>query len=105
MSLIGSAFSVRNSHEVNFDYYIATVDIPLSVIMVGSFAIGVLLAIFAVSFMVMKYKIQLSSTRRKLRKLESKHTEILSELNEKNIQIKHYKVEKESSSQLIEVID
>jgi len=41
---VGVAFSSLNSDPVTVHYYIGTIDLPLSVVMVGAFAAGVLCA-------------------------------------------------------------
>lgn len=45
--LIGLTFASLNSNIVTFNYYLGTLDIALSLLLVGAFGIGIFLGLFA----------------------------------------------------------
>jgi len=104
IALLGAAFSVRNGHEVNFNYYIGSVDLPLSLIMVASFAVGIILSLLSVTFGMMKLRLQLSSAKRKYAKLEDNYKSKIKALDVCKLEAKR-KQSVESIETLPEVID
>lgn len=65
--LVGAAFAVMNADIVNLNYYFGTVELPLSVVLVGAVCLGALLGMLAGLAGLAGLKRENSSLRRKVR--------------------------------------
>jgi putative membrane protein len=74
--LLGVSFATLNSQVVNFNYYINTQTIPLSVLLAGSFTIGCLIGIFVCVWLLVKVKLKNYHLKQRL-KLAEKEIENL----------------------------
>jgi len=88
VAFLGAAFSVRNAHSVNFDYYLGNITTPLSIIMVVSLAIGVSLGILSTLSLIIRLKFKASSCERKFKRLEHNYHETTKSMREKDQEIK-----------------
>ena len=68
--VIGLSFAVLNSEPVMLNYYFGNREIPLSLIVVGSLAMGALFGVLASLGVIIKLKSQTSGLRKKVRMLE-----------------------------------
>lgn len=83
VALFSAAFAVQNSHTVDLYYYIGQTNLPLSVLLVFCFALGVLFCLILGGFIIVKLKISLSNCSRKYNTIEKKLQAKLSEDNQK----------------------
>ncbi|HED15610.1 MAG TPA: LapA family protein [Gammaproteobacteria bacterium] len=67
---LGLAFTVFNAAPVSIEYYFGTVNVPLSLVLVGGFALGAFLGLAASVGMILKARRGQSRLRKKL-----EHTE------------------------------
>jgi putative membrane protein len=56
--LLGVTFSTLNAQSVDFNYYINTRTLPLSVLLAGTFAVGCLIGILVCVWMLVKIKVK-----------------------------------------------
>lgn len=68
--IIGITFATLNSESVNINYYVAHASMPLSLLLVLSFAIGGLLGLLVSSFILIKTKMQNHKLRHRLKIVE-----------------------------------
>ena len=65
--VIGLSFAVLNSQPVSLNYYFGYRDIPLSMVVVLSLAVGAVIGVLVSAGLILKLRAQLASVRRKLR--------------------------------------
>lgn len=65
--LLGIGFASLNASPVSINYYIGTRSLPLSLLVVLTFSVGLLLGMFLVSLKVIRLKHDLRRTRSKAR--------------------------------------
>lgn len=82
--LLGVAVAIVNAEPVVFNYYYGTLTQPLSVLLVGAFAIGAILAILINSLVVLGLKRKLRRAERLLQAAEHSvnHSVAAVEVNE-----------------------
>ncbi len=78
---LGVAFAIVNAEPVEFNYYYGTMTQPLSILLVGAFTIGALLAIFINFLVILGLKRKLHKAERMLH--SSENTVTAFERNEK----------------------
>ncbi len=88
VAFLGAAFSVRNAHIVEFDYYLDKMDLPLSVIMVIALAVGVLLGILSTLSMIIKLKFKSSSYAKKYERLQHNYQEKIDLIKTRDVELK-----------------
>jgi len=64
--LLGITFAVLNSNNVTVHYYAGTQDLPLSLLMALSFAIGIILGLLVMLPKVLRLRFQARRLRKKL---------------------------------------
>jgi putative membrane protein len=69
--VIGVSFAGLNADSVNFNYYIGSIDIPLSLLLALAFAVGGFLGVIASLSVIMRAKGEERRARRALKKSES----------------------------------
>jgi len=67
---LGLAFTVRNATPVNIDYYFGIFSVPLSLVLVGGFALGAFLGLAASVGMILKARREQTRSRKKLEQSE-----------------------------------
>ena len=65
--VIGLAFHLRNNHAVVIDYYLGTMEIPLSLIVIGALCLGALLGVLASIPLLIKLKAQNAKLSRRVK--------------------------------------
>jgi len=68
--IVGATFAVLNAKPVVFHYYVGYKTLPLSLLLVISFCIGILLCFFAMSYVVVRLKAHKRYLEKKLRLAE-----------------------------------
>jgi lipopolysaccharide assembly protein A len=68
--VLGLSFAVLNAEPVSLNYYIASRDVPLSLIMVLSLAAGALIGVLVSAGMILRLKQQTANLRRQLQRAE-----------------------------------
>lgn len=63
---IGFEFSTINSDPVDVNYFIGSLSVPLSLVMVSAFTVGVLVAILVVIGVIMKLRWRVSRLQREV---------------------------------------
>lgn len=63
-SLLGVSFAILNSELVTIHYFLGVAEIPLSVLVLGIWVVGILLGVLASSFTILKLKMELHRARR-----------------------------------------
>lgn len=60
ISILGISFAVLNARLVQFDYYLGTAEVPLSLLMVGALIVGLLIGMLASlpTFLKLKFEIR-----------------------------------------------
>jgi len=74
--VFGLSFAVLNAEPVSFNYYFGYRDIPLSMIVVLSLAVGAVIGMLVSMGMILRLKQRLAGLRRKLQVAE-KHADLL----------------------------
>jgi len=64
----GLSFALLNSDPVTFNFYIGTVELELSVLLVITFAVGALLGVFTSFGIILRSKHQVSKIKREIKK-------------------------------------
>lgn len=62
--LLGVSFAILNAHPVSFNYYLASRELPLSILLVSAFIIGILLGILVMIPNLLKHKFEIRRLRR-----------------------------------------
>lgn len=70
----GVAVAIVNAEPVEFNYYYGTITQPLSVLLVGAFALGVILSILINSLVILGLKRKLRRAERLLHAAEQSET-------------------------------
>ena len=68
--IIGVSFALLNANMVAFHYYIGSRQIPLSLLLVFSFGLGLILGILVMSFKVISLKTKHSRAKRQIKSME-----------------------------------
>lgn len=68
--ILGVTFALLNASPVTFHYYFGVKQLPLSLLLVMSFGVGLILTFFAMSISVLKLKAERRSLRKKLKVAE-----------------------------------
>jgi len=74
--VFGLSFAVLNAEPVSLNYYFGYRDIPLSMVVVLSLAVGAVIGLLAGMGMILRLRQQVGGLRRKLQSAE-KHTDQL----------------------------
>lgn len=61
----GLAFHVKNDSPVSLDFYVRTLDVPLSWVAVAAFALGVMLGLLVMLNTLLRLKIEIKRLRKK----------------------------------------
>ena len=61
----GILLALRNAEQVHFDFYLGSVDLPLSLLLVLAVAVGALLGILAGLGVIIRQRVELRRQRRK----------------------------------------
>ena len=67
--LIGLAMHGRNHQIVHFDYFLGSLDLPLSVLLVGGLVVGALLGLVVSFPLILRQRYRLRRTEAELRRL------------------------------------
>ncbi len=70
IALLGLAFAVLNAAPVKLELYLRTVEMPLSLAVVGAFALGAALGIIASLGLILKSRRELARCRRQADHME-----------------------------------
>ena len=70
VALLGLSFALMNAAPVSLNYYFASVQAPLSLIVVLSIVVGALLGILAMAGMVLRQKREMARLRKSMRLAE-----------------------------------
>lgn len=65
-ALIGISFAVLNAHPVRVNYYIATQEIPLSLLLFLAFILGIILGMLSLYPRILKLKLEIRRLRRSI---------------------------------------
>jgi putative membrane protein len=68
--VLGLSFAVLNAEPVSLNYYIASRDVPLSLIMVLSLATGAVIGVLVSAGMILRLRQQTANLRRQLQRAE-----------------------------------
>lgn len=68
--ILGATFAVLNATPVTFYYYVGAKQLPLSLLLVISFCIGIIICFLAMSYVVVRLKAQRRYCEKKLRLAE-----------------------------------
>lgn len=80
--VVGIFVTALNSESVRFDYYLSSIDLPLSILLIMILLIGIVVGIFMNLGSVMKLRWENRSLKKKLKSLEgSTNTMDITELN------------------------
>jgi len=63
-ALIAISFAILNATPVRVDYYIGTQEIPLSLLLVGSFILGILFGVFLLFPTLVRRRLEIRRLRR-----------------------------------------
>jgi putative membrane protein len=76
LAVFGLSFAVLNAEPVSLNYYFGYRDIPLSMIVVLSLALGAVIGIFFSMGMILRLKQQVGGLRRRLQVAEKRADEL-----------------------------
>ncbi|MCU7960419.1 MAG: LapA family protein [gamma proteobacterium symbiont of Bathyaustriella thionipta] len=74
--ILGAVFASLNSAQVTLNYYFSTLQLPLSVLLVGCLIIGGLLGVLSASMTVIRLKHKLSLSTRRLKTAQNELTDL-----------------------------
>ena len=63
--VVGLSFAVANAHQVEVNYFVASTELALSLLLVGTLFVGALLGVLASFAPVVRMKTQLRSLRKR----------------------------------------
>jgi putative membrane protein len=80
--VVGIFVTALNSESVRFDYYLSSIDLPLSILLIMILLIGIVVGVFMSLGSVMKLRWENRSLKKKLKNLEgSTNSMDITELN------------------------
>lgn len=63
-ALLGISFAMLNAQQVHFDYYVGTQELPLSLLLIGTFVLGIIIGMLTFLSTIFKLKYEVRRLRR-----------------------------------------